>query len=268
MHEDALTFLAMCAAVKKRDRAVLTMVYNESVFLPIWLRYYSQFFEAADIYVLDHQSSDGSTAGAGFVRMPVSHPVVDWGWHRDMLQRHQHELLQRYETVLCTDADEIVAPDPRTGSLGDYLTRFFEEFVTCRGYEILHQKDFEAPLDFSRPILEQRFHWFFNPAYSKPLLARVPMFWHGGLHSRVDRQVRDDPSLHLLHLHRLDYDICFARHQQRVSRPWNPRDWNEGWGYQNRIIDPQQFAQWFYQDSCSSTPMVIEKIPDYWRGLI
>jgi hypothetical protein len=252
----------------KRSRAVVTMSHNESVFLPIWWHYYSRFFPPEDMYILDHDSTDGSTSGPGFVRIPVSHPVVDWGWHRDMLQRKQHALLERYDAVLCTDVDELVAPDPRTGTLGDYIDRFGGDFVNCRGYEILHLRDREGPLDRARPILEQRCHWYFNPAYSKPLLARVPMQWHGGLHSRVDGQNRDDASLYLIHLHRMDYHICLARHRQRISRAWNQRDWDEGWGYQNRIVEAAQFDRWFYNDSCSGTPIRIEPIPAHWRGLI
>jgi len=244
------------------------MARNESVFLPIWWRYYSQFFQPEDIYILDHESTDGSTSGPGFVRIPVSNPVVDWGWHRDMLQQQQHRLIERYDVVLCTDVDEIVAPDPRTGDLGEYLIRFRGDFVNCRGYEILHLKDSEGPLDFTQPLLEQRLHWYFNPAYSKPLLARVPMFWHGGLHARVDGLTNDDPSLYLIHLHRVDYDTCLARHHQRMSWMWNKRDLDEGWGYQNRITEAEPFLHWFYKESCSGTPINVERIPDYWRGLI
>jgi hypothetical protein len=244
------------------------MANNEAVFLPVWWHYYSRFFPPEDIYILDHETTDGSTSGPGFVRIPVSHPVVDWAWHRDMLQHHQHLLLSRYEIVLTTDADELVAPDPRTGHLGDYLDRFQHDFVTCRGYEILHRRDLEPPFDSSRPIFQQRSWWYFNPAYSKPLLARVPMQWHGGLHSRVDGQSRGDPSLYLVHLHRMDFEICLARHRQRVSRPWNRRDWDEGWGYQNRITEGADFERWFYNDSCSGTPISIEPIPEHWRDLI
>jgi len=253
---------------RKRSRAVVTMAHNEAVFLPIWWKYYSQFFDEEDIFILDHDTTDGSTSGPGFVRVPVSHSVVDWGWHRDMLQQQQHQLLERYDLVLCSDADEIVAPDPRRGGLGDYIEAFHDDFVNCTGYEVLHLKNLEKPLDVSRPILHQRSYWYYNPAYSKPLLARVPMSWHGGLHTRVDGETRYDPSLYLIHLHRADYDICLARHQQRTARPWNKRDWDEGWGYQNRITEPGEFERWFYNDSCSGEPITIQPIPSFWKDVI
>jgi hypothetical protein len=255
-------------SITKRSRAVVSMVRNESVFLPIWLKYYSQFFSSEDIYVLDHETSDGSTSCPGFVRIPVSHLVVDWGWHRDKIQQLQHDLIQRYDMVLCTDVDEIVAPHPDKGTLGDYMDQFTAEFVNCTGYEVLHLKDAEQPFDLSRPVFEQRFHWFFNPVYSKPLLARVPMYWHGGLHSRVDGQVVEDTSLYLIHLHRVDYDICLSRHKQRFEQLWNQRDLDEGWGYQNRIVEDDRFDHWFYNDSCGNVPIKIEKIPVFMKGLV
>ena len=252
----------------KRSRAIVTMAKNESVLLPIWWHYYSQFFDPEDMYVLDHGSTDGSTSGPGFVRIPVSHPVVDWGWHRDMLQHHQHELIQRYNMVLCTDVDEIVAPDPSVGTLGDYMDHFTNDFVTCTGYEIIHLRTEEDKLDLSLPILEQRSYWFFNPVYSKPLLARVSMNWHGGLHSRVDGLTADDPALYLIHLHRVDYDLCLSRHHQRISLSWNQRDVDENWGYQNRITEAEAFHHWFYHDSCGNVPIHIERIPSSFKGLI
>jgi hypothetical protein len=94
------------------------------------------------------------------------------------------------------------------------------------------------------------------------------MYWHGGFHSTVDDNTSEDVSLYLLHLHRVDYDICLARHKQRVSQPWNQRDIDEFWGYQNRITELEHFDHWFYNDSCSATPIQIELVPEYWRGLI
>ena len=56
------------------------MVHNESVFFPIWLSYYSRFFAPEDIFVFDHETTDGSTARDGFVRIPVEHESVDHVW--------------------------------------------------------------------------------------------------------------------------------------------------------------------------------------------
>jgi hypothetical protein len=138
--------------------------------------------------------------------------------------------------------------------------------VTCIGYEILHMRDWEPPFDPARGVLAQRGWWYFNPSYCKPLLARVPMHWHGGMHARTDGLAAEDGCLHLLHLHRMDYDLCLARHRQRSSVPWNPRDRREGWGYQNRIVEPDAFADWFYHDSCcGGYPICPEPIPHVWR---
>lgn len=69
----------------------------------------------------------------------------------------------------------------------------------------------------------------------------------------MDGQTKDDASLFLIHLHRVDYNFCLARHQQRSSLPWNQRDIDENWGYQNRITEPEQFNYWFYHDSSSES---------------
>ncbi|MDQ3762350.1 MAG: RICIN domain-containing protein [Actinomycetota bacterium] len=250
------------------SRAVMTIVRNESVFLPIWLRYYRQFFSAQDMYVLDHQSTDGSTKGHGFVRVPVSHPEFGVGWQLDVVQSYQHELVGRYDVVLYTEVDEIVAPDPRLDDLGTYIDRFDEDFVTCQGYEVLHQKDHEPPFDPTRPVLGQRFMWYANPVYSKSLLASVPMLWNGGFHERHDGQTNNDPHLYLIHLHRMDYDICLARHLDRVRFPLAQMDRDRSWGYQNRIVDPAWFSSWFFHDSGSSMPIHPEFIPQWWRDLV
>ena len=253
------------------SRALLTMVYNERIFLPIWLRYYSRFFAPEDIYVIDHASTDGSTEAGGFVRIPVEHPSDDDYWRVEVVEREQRELLDRYDVVLATDVDEIVAPDPRVGTLGDYIDEFDREFVNCIGYELLHMKRSEPPFDPHLPVLEQRSHWFRNPGYDKPLLAKVPISWGPGFHIRADGRIERDPGLRMIHLHRMDYGICFERHRARRVRGWNPSDVEAGRGYQNRIAADREFEHWFYNDSCfevMGVHIVPEQIPPEWKQLI
>lgn len=268
--EAATSKRALRRARRRKRRALLTIVHNEAVFLPIWLRYYARFFRPDDIYVLDHETTDGSTDGKGFVRIPVSHETVDHTWMVRTIEAHQHELLGRYDVVLTTDVDEIVAPPPEWGTLGEYIDRFDEEFVNCLGYEVLHLADREAPFDPSRPVLEQRGHWFANDAYDKPLLASVPMRWTPGFHSSADGRSNWEPDLRLIHLHRMDYELCRERHRARLARDWNRRDLEQGWATYNRIVEDEAFERWFYEDSSfeeKGIRIVLEQIPASWRGL-
>jgi Glycosyl transferase family 2 len=251
--------------------AVQTIVHNEAALLPIWLRYYSRFFGADDIYVLDNDSTDGSTSGRGFVRVPVSHDRVDHTWMVRTLESHQHELLERYDVVLTTDVDEIVAPLPEWGTLGDYLDRFDEEFVNCIGYEILHMKDIEPPYRPDRPVLEQRGYWFAAAGYDKPALASVPMKWKPGFHEREDGELAFDPDLYMIHLHRMDFEISLERHRLRERRAWDQRDLDKGWALHNLITDEDEFERWFYSDAVDSgrvaPPIELEPIPPAWTGV-
>jgi hypothetical protein len=252
----------------RRSRALITIVHNESVFLPIWLAYYSRYFAPQDIYVLDNQTTDASTDGDGFVRLPVAHDQVDHPWMVETIEGLQHELIGRYDMVLITDVDELVVPHPRAGSLGEYLDRFDEEWVNCLGYELLHMRDSEPPLDLHRPILDQRGHWFHNDGYDKAALATVPMSWRPGFHGRTDFQFNLDPDLRMIHLHRMDYDICLQRHRVRSRRPWADLDARKGWATHNRVIEEREFRHWFYEDSCfANLEIKPERIPPAWRGL-
>ena len=130
-----------------KRRALITVVHNEPVFLPIWLGYYSRFFAPDDLYVIDNETTDGSTDLGGFVRIPGQYDPVASG-NVNAVEKLQHELLEgEYDVVLVTDVDEIVTPTPEWGTLGEYMDEFAEWFVTCIGYELLHMIDREEPYD-------------------------------------------------------------------------------------------------------------------------
>jgi hypothetical protein len=267
-HDPLQRWRILAANHERPTRAVVTLVRDERIFLPIWLRYYRRFFAAQDTYVLDHGGADELTDRFEFTRIPIHQPVFGAEWQRELIQRHQHDLLDRYDIVLYADADEIIAPDPHSGDLGDYLDVFDQDFVTCRGYEVLHAIDDEPSFDPARPVLAQRGSWYRNDVYSKSLLARVPILWNLGFHHRLDLKQNVDPTLFLLHLHRMDYEICLARHRDRAAFPRAEKDRANGWGYQNRITGPAAFRQWFEQDSCGGGPIKPEEIPPHWREVV
>ncbi len=252
-----------------RRSAVLTIASNEPVFFPIWLAYYSRHFAADDIYVLDHDSDDGSIAGDGFVHLPVSHDAFDNRWMVATVERHQRELLERYRAVVVVDVDEIVAPDPAWGTLADYLERFDEEWVNCLGYEVIHMHRDEPALDPARPVLAQREHWFPNDVYNKPSIASTPISFKPGFHGRTDNHFNMDPDLRLIHLHRMDYELCHARHLKWRARTWAREDLRAGQGTHNRITEAADFERWFYRDSAAPGIGVhLEQIPSRWRTVV
>jgi hypothetical protein len=259
---------ARATAQPTRTRAIITIVHNEPVFLPIWLRYYSRFFGPDDLYVLDNETTDGSTDGEGFVRIPVERHEVDHTWMVRTIEGLQHELLDRYDVVLVTDVDELISPVPEWGTLGAYLDGFDEPFVNCLGYEVLHMRDSEPPLDLSRPILDQRGWWFSNAGYDKAAIASEPMRWRPGFHGREDHALAVDPDLRLVHLHRMDFDLCRERHATRSRRPWAKLDEERRWARHNQIVEEDAFADWFYEDSgFRGYGIHPEPIRPSWRGV-
>ncbi len=253
---------------RHRRRAIITMVHNEPVFLPIWLGYYSRFFRPQDIYVLDNDSNDGSTSREGFVRIPAQRDRVDMMWMLETIQELQHELVQSYDVVLVTDVDEIVVPVPPVGTLGEYLDRFDEEWVNCLGYELLHQRDREPPLDTSKPVMSQRRYWFANGGYDKPAVASTPVEWRPGFHGRADFHYNLDPDLRLVHLHRMDYGLCLQRHRSRQNRRWGDAEEENRWALHNRVTEEAEFARWFSEDSCfEGLEIKLEEIPPAWHGV-
>ena len=254
-----------------RRRAAFTIVQNEPVFLPFWLDYYGRYFDAADLYVLDHDSTDGSTDGLGTrcnvvrVHRDLS---FDHAWLNGTVTAFHAFLLHSYEHVLFAEADEFVVADPALfRGLDDYIDRSLDRVVRCTGYEVVHYPDEEPALHFDQPVLAQRRYWHPSRLYCKSLLTAVPVSWSVGFHESHDfPNLRPDPNLFLIHLHRVDYAMCAARHRQTAARNWNPSDVREGRGLQNRLVEEDDaFKTWFFQGADNGAR---ECIPEHLRGLL
>ncbi len=257
-----------------KRRAVLTIVNNEPFFFPIWLRYYSRFFAARDIYVLDDGSDDGSLDGAEadgrFVRTVVGEGEFNQARFQAVMSHHQARLLAAgYDLVVTCDVDEILIPTPERGELGRYLDEFEEPFVNPLGYELLHLPDREPDLRPELAILDQRGFWFANDAYDKPAISAEPIEWSPGFHARADGATNHDPDLRLLHLHRVDYRACMDRHRQRRRGRWGREDLARGWASYYRLGSRRARDRWYFEQSGfedDGIEMVVQQIPASWRG--
>ena len=278
--EDDWTELDRCdirvdapGAYAARPRAVFTIAQNESRFLPLWLRHYGRHFEPSDIYVLDHDSTDGSTAALGDSChvVPVHcDRIFDQMWLTGTVENFQSFLLRSYAAVLYAEVDEFVVPDAsRYPDLGAYIDQLREPAATCTGYNVVHHPDEgEPPLRFDEPVLRQRRYWYPSRKYSKRLLGRVPLSWNVGFHEEFNAPTtRPDPDLYLIHLHRVDYDYCLARHRRAASGNWNQEDLQFNLTWHQRVVEPDEFRTWFYEgeDLDGAAP---EVIPDRVRDLL
>jgi hypothetical protein len=254
-----------------RKRAAFTIVQNEPVFLPVWLQYYGRYFDRTDLYVLDHDSDDGSTAGVGersnLLRVHRD-KSFDHAWLAGTVAAFQAFLLRSYERVLFAETDEIVVADPSLYSgLDDYIDRCHDRAARCTGFEVVHYPDEEPALDFDRPILAQRRYWHASRKYCKPILSAVPISWSLGFHEAPGfPDLQPDPNLLLLHLHRVDYVACVAHHRATAARNWNEHDVQARLGFQNRLIEEDDaFKTWFFQGADNAGR---ERIPEHLKPLL
>jgi len=248
------------------------MAYNESHFLPIWASYYSGQLGAEHCYVVDHGSDDGSTSSLGGVNV-VSIPRSEM--HDGQCARFTSTfclaLLEWYDVLIRSDADEIVVADPaQFSSLADYCTKIPEEVVTAIGFNILHTDD-EPPLNFKEQLLKQRKWMYFLASMCKPVLTRRPIKWSPGFHRAEGvRAVYKD--LYLLHLRYIDRDAGLQRLARSRSQPWAEPD--AAWW--QRISD-ERCLQIFEQYSSmrknssvqinSSSPHVQEALRNIFDGI-
>lgn len=172
---------------RRRLCAVLTICRSEGGYLPIWLKYYQQFFSDKDIYILDNDSNDGSTANLTVrVQRVHSEKYFDHHWLVDIVQQKTQSLLDSgYQYVLFTEIDEIVMPDPRKYPLGlmEYISKTEKVAVRVQAYHMRHDVTKEAVLDLNQPILQQRRFWMRDSMYDKPLLTSIMLHWTAGFHS-------------------------------------------------------------------------------------
>ncbi len=237
--------------------AFITIVRNESFFLSRWVEYYGR--TGADLFVLDHESDDGSTDNlpAGVTRIPVWHPECERAaWLLEIIQGTMEELLQRYDRVGYFEVDEFAVPNPhRWQNLKAFLDEHPHDFISLQGMSVIQQPGDPPPPAVGEPLLAGR-SWKRDERYDMTLIGRQVPRWKIGRHGLEDRPNGPDMGLALVHCHYLDKEIGWARILGRKKGKEFARD---GCGVQNKFDDRSEFDVHWDQMCCGGEP-----IPDHW----
>ena len=223
--------------------AIFTVVYNEPVWLPIWIRYYSRHADLRDMWILDHNTNDGSTnssrlpRGIRYRRLYGEKRFSPHHFLNRQVELHQQRLFRAgYRCVLFTEVDEFIAPNPSPypGGLREYMEIFLRRNSTARrvtAYHISENNDttlgpVESALNWSMPLLSQRMVWHRDAAFDKPLLTKIPLQYRPGFH-KVENEhlipggIPRDPELLFLHMHFADVNYCLNRELKKYYQARN-----------------------------------------------
>jgi hypothetical protein len=184
----------------------------------------------------------------------------DHKWFQFVINNTHRKLLKFYEYVVFTDIDEIIFPNSEEYSgLDDYIEKMQTKYVRCKGYDLIHLKDKEPVFDSSKTVLTQRNFWYPTRWYDKTLISRVPLTWKMGNHQVTKKISNRDNSLLLIHLHKLDFDMCWNKNLEKAKLNWNEEDVKTNQGFQNRINQMDEFKKYYYHWPFQNLP--IEEIP-------
>jgi hypothetical protein len=205
-----------------RSVAIFTMVYNENVNLPIWMRHYRRIAPTARLFVIDHSSDDSSTDQLdGATRIWLPRDKFDERDRAFLVTSLQQGLLRYYDSVIYTDCDEMLVPNPaQSATIEEHLAKSRLAFASPIGISIIHIVDVEPALDFSQPLLAQRRFGKFHSHLCKPIVSRIPLKWEVGFHL-CDRPFQVDRGLYLFHLKQIDRDTALERQHVTQRVKWS-----------------------------------------------
>ena len=236
--------------------AVFTMVYNESLFLPAWISYYSKHFGREHLYIIDVGSTDGSTDGIGANCLKVPRSLLEEEKRTRFVHHFHASMLSYYDVVIFTDTDEFLVADPiRYEDLRQFLTVVEDSIVAGVGLNVIHQYHEEAPLYARMHLFQQRNFVQFDSLYCKPLIGRVPIDWTPGFHScKGQFSLRTD--LYLFHLKAFDRGIFLTELRIKRQAGLSQDAINKGHGVQLHMADDELMKLYFPFFVNVSTPIV------------
>lgn len=170
-------------------RVAVTFEHKYSTYSKLWGDYYGKYVD--NLLIIDTGES----------------LVHDWNATTQTMNEVQDELFNQYDIILFADVDEFLIPDPdKYKDLGEYLDGVQDGVVRATGYNVMEMPG-DKPLDFTKPVLEQRSKWSYDQMYSKYVILMSPQTYTSN--HEIVKGVKPDSGLVLFHLR--DADITSAR---------------------------------------------------------
>lgn len=214
-------------------KAIIGGITGGCKLLDKWLTYYSKTFDRKDIYLIN---VNGSVVDNCFNNARnkfqfneiIPYEILGSSSGPHFINRMLKQLLATYDVVALALCDEFLIPNSNYKDLNEYIEHLERPYVYCIGRAIVHDFETELPLDWERPLLEQRRYWVKEMDSYKPSITKVPFEWIEGYHKIKGDEDRNLEKfalgdLYFLHLRRIDYD-----HFKKVDRSFSkeqPTEW-------------------------------------------
>ena len=207
----------------------LTMVRNDDFYLKKWTAYYGREFGEENLYIFldgkDQPIPDWCPKAHITAYDKIKGQVVEAEKGRlALLSQKAAELLESYDLVIGTDADEFLIVDPALGiSLAEYLSsKDIKISLSGLGVDVGQNTKEETGIIENEPFLRQRHYARLSTRYSKPSVLAAPVVWGSGFHRIKGHNFHIAKDLYLFHFGYFDLG--------RIEARFNDKDRKEaGW---------------------------------------
>lgn len=207
----------------------LTMVRNDEFYLKKWVAYYGEQLGRENLYVyLDGKDQEIPQWCSDINVFPcdkIPGKVVQMDRLRAaFLSDRAAELLEKYDLVIGTDADEFLIVDPSMGlSLKEYLSKAeIRTSISGLGVDVGQHTEKEDGIREDETFLSQRHYARLSTRYTKTNVISRPVRWGSGFHRVKGHNFHIGKGLYLFHFGYFDLGRIEARFsdQDRKKGGW------------------------------------------------
>ena len=210
--------------------AAITMVRGDAFFLRKWTAWYGGQLGEENLYVLldgrDEPLPDWCPKAHVIPCDRVAGQVARADKGRiDRISDEAAKLFAAgYDLVIGTDADEMLAVDPKRGvGLAEFLSGLdVRTAVSGLGLDVGQKRGEEGDITADRPFLEQRHYAQLATRYTKASVIGKPLRWGSGFHRAKGCNLHIIKDLYLFHFGSFDENRLRARFADgdRLAQGW------------------------------------------------